>query len=438
MLPDAGQDVVDLKVGGLDGVPEPVHPAAYLGHLCLERLQLRALLSRYPIHLLVDEPHEVSDVGLGEDVLADLVDDQPLEPLRVQARRLAGSTAPLQEGLADVVGVLAALRLRGSERPAAPSTLDQAAEQVGAAGTPGVQLRGSLGLQGRRDLLEHLAGDDRGEGVLDTYGRQPVLGGDAPEQRSRVGLVGEHLVDGRLVPALAGRARDSLGVEGLADVEHAPVLQRQLEDAPDKAVGGGVQCQPRSRPGTVLDLHLAVAVRGAGSDPEPARSGLAESAHHLLRQVLAVELVDALDDRLHELAGGGVVGVLGDGDDADAAAAQHRLEGDGVLALAGEAGELPDEDLAEGGFGAPGGVQHPTELRTVGDAPALCFVDELAHDDVVVLLGVVAKRAELGGDGEVDVLAVAGDAGVKGGGGRVGSLVGHRSPFLCQWVALTW
>ena len=40
---------------------------------------------------------------------------------------------------------------------------------------------------------------------------------------------------------------------------------------------------------------------------------------------------------------GGVVGVLGDGDHTDALAPEHGLEGDGVLPLAGEAGELPDQ-----------------------------------------------------------------------------------------------
>ena len=71
---------------------------------------------------------------------------------------------------------------------------------------------------------------------------------------------------------------------------------------------------------------------------------------HLLGKILAVELVHALDDGLKELAGGGVVGLLGDGDDADAPAPEHGLEGDGVLALSGEAGELPDQDLLEGGL----------------------------------------------------------------------------------------
>ena len=121
--------------------------------------------------------------------------------------------------------------------------------------------------------------------------------------------------------------------------------------------------------------------------------------------------------------------MLGDGDDADATPAEHRLEGDGVLALAGEAGELPDEDLFKGSSVGAGFVQHLAELWAVGDAAALRLVDVLAGDEVAVLLGVVAQRPELGGDREVDILAVAGDAGVEGGGRGVRA-VGHGSVLL--------
>ncbi|MYD73104.1 MAG: hypothetical protein F4Y11_02230 [Chloroflexi bacterium] len=130
-------------------------------------------------------------------------------------------------------------------------------------------------------------------------------------------------------------------------------------------------------------------------------------------QVLGVELVDRLDDRLHQLAGRGVVGVLGDRGDADAAPPEHRLEGDGVLALAREAGELPDQDLLEGCVRLRGLVQHLGELRPVGDATRLGIVDVLAGDDVTVALGVVAQGPELRRDGEVHVLSVRGDAGVE-------------------------
>ena len=109
-------------------------------------------------------------------------------------------------------------------------------------------------------------------------------------------------------------------------------------------------------------------------------------------QILRVKFVHALDDGLKELACGGVVGLLGDGDDADAPPAKHGLEGDGVLPLSGEAGELPDQYLLEGGLGLAGLVQHPSELGPVGDAPALRFVHVLAGDQVAVSLGIVPER----------------------------------------------
>ena len=106
--------------------------------------------------------------------------------------------------------------------------------------------------------------------------------------------------------------------------------------------------------------------------------------------------------------------MLGDGDDADALLAEHGLEGYGVFPLAGEAGEFPDQYLAERRFRLAGLVQHLAELWAVGDAAAFGLVDVLADHQVAVLLCVVPQRPKLGGDGEVHVLAVAGDPGVEG------------------------
>ncbi|MCY3603707.1 MAG: hypothetical protein OXH12_11590 [Chloroflexi bacterium] len=99
--------------------------------------------------------------------------------------------------------------------------------------------------------------------------------------------------------------------------------------------------------------------------------------------------------------------MLGDRDDANPTPAQHRLEGDRVLTLAREAGELPDQNLTERSVGTLGSIQHLAELRPIGDASALCLVDVLADDGVPVLLGVVAQRPQLCRDGQVNVLAVA-------------------------------
>ena len=85
-----------------------------------------------------------------------------------------------------------------------------------------------------------------------------------------------------------------------------------------------------------------------------------------------------------------------------------------MLALAREAGELPDQDLLEGRGGLRGFVQHLAELGPVGDAPAFSLVNVFPSNDVAVALGVIAQRAKLSSDGEIDVLSLAGDSGVEG------------------------
>lgn len=49
-----------------------VEAAAHVGDLGLDRLELCAALARHGLQLLVDEAHEVADVGPGEDVGAKL------------------------------------------------------------------------------------------------------------------------------------------------------------------------------------------------------------------------------------------------------------------------------------------------------------------------------------------------------------------------------
>ena len=122
----------------------------------------------------------------------------------------------------------------------------------------------------------------------------------------------------------------------------------------------GLQGEALLRP--VLHHHPVVAEGGVAGDPEAARGGLLHPSRDLLGQILAVELVYALDDGFHELACRRVIGVLGDRDDADSLAPEHGLEGDGVLPLAREAGEFPDQDLLEGSIGLGGRVNHLAEL----------------------------------------------------------------------------
>ena len=83
---------------------------------------------------------QLADVALGEDVVADLVNDYSLKPLGVEPGGVAGPAALLQEGVADVIGELPALGFVGGEGLAAGLTLDDATEQVGAGGAAGMAL----------------------------------------------------------------------------------------------------------------------------------------------------------------------------------------------------------------------------------------------------------------------------------------------------------
>ncbi len=348
VVTDARQDVLNRHLGLLHQFPQAVHPLAHLPQLQLSSLQPLTLPGDHTVHLLVHHPHEVAHVALGQDVLAYLLDDQTLEPLRAQSRRRARPLSPVQQRVAHVVRVPAPARLGGGERPTAPLALQQPAQQVRAGDAPRVHAPRRTGAQRPGNPLELLRRDDGRERVLHADRGHVVLRLLAPYQRACVHLVGEHPEDGGLQPLRAERARYAVGVEGLGDVEGRGAVQGQVEHAAHDRIGGRVQLQlgPLLRP--VLHVDLPVAVGGEHGHPEPARGGFAHPPQDLLCQVLAVELVDGLDDGLHQLAGGSVVGVLRDGDDADALLAEHGLEGDRVLALAGEAGELPDEDDLEG------------------------------------------------------------------------------------------
>ena len=61
--------------------------------------------------------------------------------------------------------------------------------------------------------------------------------------------------------------------------------------------------------------------------------------------------------------------MLGDGDDPDALAPEHGLESHGVLALAGEATEFPDQDDLKRSLGFAALLDHLPELGPVGDGP---------------------------------------------------------------------
>ena len=149
-----------------------------------------------------------------------------------------------------------------------------------------------------------------------------------------------------------------------APVGDAPVVQGLAylhEAVPPKPSSGTTPSPPERAPGQSPsvgrsftpspDLDADIAEGGLGAEEEAPRSGFPHSPHNVLRKIFAVELVHALDDGFHELASGGVVGVLGDGHYPDALAPEHGLEGYGVFPLPGEAAELPDEDYLKWGVG---------------------------------------------------------------------------------------
>ena len=224
------------------------------------------------------------------------------------------------------------------------------------------------------------------------------------------------------LPTLAF-VRDAALVEICRDLLQPDTAQRLLEDLPDDRAGVWIDFEGRPLLGPILDLDPSVAERGLGAQKEPTRSGFTHATRDLLSQVLRVELVDALDDRLHQLPRRRVVGVLGDRGDSDATPAQHRLEGHRMFSLAGEAGELPDQDFLEGRVGLARLIKHHAELGPVCDPPAFSLVDVLAHDDVPVSFRVVPERPELGGYREIYILAVAGDASIE-----------SSRPRMCRFV----
>ena len=282
MLLDAVRGVGHLGVGGLDEVPDAAQPLFHVLKLPLDGLQPLTLLVGHPVHLLVQQLHQVSDVGLGEDVGANLIDDDLLEFLGVEPGGLAGAAAPLEEGVADVVGVLAALGLGCGHGFAAGLALGQPAQQVAAGDAAGVHLLRGAGLHHSGDAPELLLGDDGGVCVLDAHGGRAVLGVGSPDHGSGVCLVGEHEVDGGLEPLLSVGSGDTLGVEGLGDVQGASAPEGHVEDAPGYGVGGRVQLQLGALRGPVRDVDPLVAVGGVGGHPEASRRGLPHPPRDLL------------------------------------------------------------------------------------------------------------------------------------------------------------
>ena len=99
---------------------EAIQPAAHVGQLGLDGLQLPALLAGNPVHLLAEEAHEVVDRGVAADATHSLSTRRRREPplmfvqqeareeqrrFGLAVRRRRQSLAMSQEGLADVAGL---------------------------------------------------------------------------------------------------------------------------------------------------------------------------------------------------------------------------------------------------------------------------------------------------------------------------------------------
>ncbi len=312
MVSDAGLEVLDVQVRGLRQVVEPLQPALHVRKLRLDSLQLLPLLVGDAVHLLVHQLHQLPDVGLGEHVLPNLPHHHLLEAPGVQPGSRAGVLAPLHDRLADVVGVPAALGILAAERPVARPAPDQSAEQVGASDPAGVAPPGGSGAHPPVDPLELRLGDYGGERLVHPHRLGLVLPADAPEKGAGVGFVAEDDVDAVLGPEPARGVGDALGVEGLRDVQDALARLGHREDALHNGSGRGIGFEGGSLLGPVLHHDPGIAVGRPAGDPEASGGCFPHSPPNLLGKIFRVELVNGLDDGLHELARGGVVCVLGD------------------------------------------------------------------------------------------------------------------------------
>ena len=240
----------------------------------------------HTVHLLVHQPYQVPDVALCEDIGANLVHDEALEALGIEPRRIAGPAAPLHQRLADVVGELAALGVLAGERPVAPLTLDQPAEQIGAADPTGMD---ALGCTGAHQLVhppELSLGDDGRECLLHSDGLYLVLGVGSPDQGAGVRLVSEDDVHPVLGPEPARGVGDALVVEGSGDVRDPLTGLGHAEDALHYGSGRGVGFQGGALLGPVLHHELVVAIGHPAGHPEAPGRGLPHSSRDLLGQVI--------------------------------------------------------------------------------------------------------------------------------------------------------
>ena len=230
-------------------------------------------------------------------------------------------------------------------------------------------------------------------------------------------------VDRSLVPvSRAGRA-DAPAVQRVGDAGRAQAfLGGKAEDLPH-SIHLVFGAEHQAAVFAAIDQHLLqpVAVGRAATVVVAALRVLLHPLHGLGGQVHRVELIDYLDHALVEEALGRVgVEVLRDGLHHHTLAPEDALEDDGLLAVAGEAVELVDEDVVHVVPFAEG--HHLAEARApvrrrVGRLALIHEVADQVH--VVALVRPAVEGFALGGDGIVSLgLLVGRDAAVGDGAGH--------------------
>lgn len=167
----------------------------------------------------------------------------------------------------------------------------------------------------------------------------------------------------------------------------------------DEWAANRVDVDPAGFPALVVAaLFVEVAEWGA-ADGAAGAGFLAEAFDDFAGEVAGVELGDGAHDAVEEYAAGGLVDVLGGGDEAGAGLVEDAVDVDVVGAVAGEAVEFVDDDVVDVA-GVLEVVEHLLQLGAIGAAGRFAAVDELFDDESAQGHGLFLVGFALGGDGE--------------------------------------
>lgn len=173
-----------------------------------------------------------------------------------------------------------------------------------------------------------------------------------------------------------------VGLEGPRHMRCTFLVDGNGSDLPAIDELPGVQVADRRPVGGAADLgFLLHALAGFGGE------------------VGAVELGDRRHDAVEQLAAGCLVDVLRGGHDLGSGGSDVHDDADVVLAGAGEAVDLVDDDVVDVSCQTQP-LQHGLELGSSSRAGGFATVEILVDDGGTDLLGLTATRLALGGDGE--------------------------------------